>query len=155
FCRAVAGGLELMTVGPEIYRGISASRPTAPSIIEHDARLNLVAHVLKSGIDGGERIVHLPKQAQIQAVRDAALEPGGVWARVLHHASGCWGQLRLPGNRLADACGGGTALVAHLQQVWFESQLVRIATALDQVLLPAELATNVAYRVRPQSLWWQ
>lgn len=155
FCDAMADGLLIRALGPEVYLG-PIGKADAPGFSVRSLHLNtLVPHRLRSEIDGHTRVVHLPAAAQILVESGERVDAGASWAQAIARPPRQWRNRDLAGRwgSLAQLC-GGTLMLGHLQRIWFTSQLVRPITESSQVLVPAELMAMGVREASPVGLWW-
>jgi hypothetical protein len=158
FCRAMAAGLPVCTLAPEVYCGPCRSVDNREMPADDDGvRLDLVAHRLRCTSDGRKRLAFLPRRARVTARVGQALDAGIEWAAALGGPPSARWIVGSPDDRWATAsetC-GGRGMASYLQRLWFEHQLVRLPdAALGQVLVPAELVAPVARDLQPAGLWW-
>ena len=155
FCRDVANGLQAFAIGPEVYCGTVSQRDLESVGSRHPSRIDLVAHRLRSELDGRSRVVYLPRTAHVQVKPGQRIEAGESWAHVTGPATRAWNAQGpvWKWRTLQEPC-GGPGWVGFLQRLWFDHQMVRLAAAPGQVSLPADLVDSAVREAPPVGLWW-
>lgn len=158
FCDALAHGLKLGAIGPEVYCGSLNAGDDWPLGDVTGKPLDLVPHKLKSEIDGSRRLVWLPKDALITAKPGQVLEGGQPWAQALPLPPRAWKKLDRRGRWAAtpQVCGGQEASV-YFTRCWFEQQAIRLPSNPEHVLFPASLVAVAAAAglLVSGGLWWE
>jgi hypothetical protein len=160
FCRAVAEGLPLTSIGSSVYCG------SVPFVAERDCpnlpdarsrALDLVVHRFRNELTGDRELVYLPPSARLRVQIGEALEQGHIWCDVLAEkpdAQWCEQDRLIRWNSL-DAVLGGAGYVGLLQRVWFDHQSVMCnELGSGQMLMPADLVSLGARNLSPLGLLW-
>lgn len=159
FCKALAAGMTLSAVGPEVYCGTPQGGGGNRPLGDLTGRpLDLVPHKLKSQIDGSNRVAWLPRASKVLAKLGQVMEAGQAWVEVMPPAPARWRQLNRRDRWLnvADVC-CGTEMAIYLNRCWFEHQALRLQCEPQAALFPASLISLAATRgyLRDASLWWE
>lgn len=160
FCRAVAEGLPLHSVGPSVYCGATRLVPARdfPHLPDAESRrLALVPYRFLNELTGERYAVYLPPGARVEARQGAMLAPGQRWCHALAAPpDAAWAAKDRIGrwNGL-DGVLSGSGYVGLLQSVWLRHQgVMHEELGSHQFLLPADLVSLAGNRVRPIGLFW-
>lgn len=160
FCRSVAEGLPLRSIGPSVYCGAKPLAPERdyPNLSDAVLRgVDLVAHRFLCQLTGRRHIVYLPPSARIEVRQGQTLQSGHRWCRAMPgEPPAAWrGQDRIGRWNALGAVLGGPGYVELLQMAWLRHQAVmHEELGNHQFLLPADLVGLAGMSIRPLCTFW-